>query len=78
MLEQLMMAVVFDVCCKHLKEFFFFAETALQHVSMLFRSEPQWDVIEPLPEIGMKSRSVYIVFRLGKISEVRVNMIIER
>lgn len=27
-------------------------ELALQHVSMVFRSEKKWDVLEPLPDIG--------------------------
>ncbi|GFR64438.1 pX domain containing serine/threonine kinase [Elysia marginata] len=29
-----------------------FLEIALQHVSMIFRSETSWDVVEPLPDIG--------------------------
>jgi hypothetical protein len=32
---------------------FFFPELALQHVSMIFRSEQQqWEVVEPLRDIG--------------------------
>lgn len=33
---------------------FFFPEIALQHVSMFFRSEPKWEVAEPLKDIGKK------------------------
>ena len=29
-----------------------FAEVALQHVSMVLRSEKQWDVVEALPDMG--------------------------
>lgn len=35
--------------------FFFSPEIALQHVSMFFRSEPKWEVVEPLKDIGEKS-----------------------
>lgn len=35
--------------------FFFSPEIALQHVSMFFRSEPKWEVVEPLKDIGKKS-----------------------
>ena len=28
------------------------SELSLQHVSMFFRSEPGWEVVEPLPDIG--------------------------
>jgi PX domain-containing protein kinase-like protein len=30
-----------------------YRELALAHVSMFFRSEPNWQIIEPLSEIGM-------------------------
>ncbi|XP_064607399.1 PX domain-containing protein kinase-like protein isoform X2 [Liolophura sinensis] len=35
-------------------------ESALQHVSMVFRSEPNWEVVETLPEIGWRLRKHYI------------------
>lgn len=41
-----------------------FLETALQHVSMIFRSEPSWDVVEPLPDIGWRIRKHYILVKL--------------
>ncbi|BFZ08585.1 hypothetical protein BsWGS_11624 [Bradybaena similaris] len=40
-----------------------FIEIALQHVSMLFRSEPKWDVIEPLPELGWRIHKQYILVK---------------
>ncbi|CAG5120711.1 unnamed protein product, partial [Candidula unifasciata] len=40
-----------------------FIEIALQHVSMLFRSEPKWDVIEPLPDLGWRIRKQYILVK---------------
>lgn len=33
-------------------QLFYISEIALQHVSMVFRSENKWEVIEPLPDIG--------------------------
>ncbi|XP_023239165.1 PX domain-containing protein kinase-like protein [Centruroides sculpturatus] len=30
-----------------------FLEIALQHVSMVFRSELRWEIVEPFPDIGM-------------------------
>ncbi|KAI0234426.1 PX domain-containing protein kinase-like protein [Lamellibrachia satsuma] len=36
-------------------------EVALQDISMLFRSETLWDVIEPLPDIGWRCRKQYFV-----------------
>ncbi|ESO84344.1 hypothetical protein LOTGIDRAFT_207280 [Lottia gigantea] len=40
-----------------------FPEVALQHVSMIFRSEPKWDVIEPLVDIGTRIRKHYIMVK---------------
>lgn len=39
------------------------SEVALQHVSMLFRSEPYWDVIEPLKDIGWRIRKCFFMVR---------------
>ncbi|RUS82137.1 hypothetical protein EGW08_010111 [Elysia chlorotica] len=39
-------------------------EIALQHVSMIFRSETSWDVVEPLPDIGWRIRKHYILVKL--------------
>lgn len=38
-------------------------ELALQHVSMVFRSEKKWDVLEPLPDIGWRIRKSYILVK---------------
>ncbi|CAI9714841.1 domain-containing kinase isoform X1 [Octopus vulgaris] len=38
-------------------------ETALQHVSMIFRSEPKWEVVEPLHNLGWRLRKHYIVVK---------------
>nr|XP_022297327.1 PX domain-containing protein kinase-like protein isoform X2 [Crassostrea virginica] len=38
-------------------------EQALQHVSMVFRSEKGWDVVEPLPDIGWRIRKSYILVK---------------
>ncbi|XP_041460484.1 PX domain-containing protein kinase-like protein isoform X2 [Lytechinus variegatus] len=38
-------------------------EDALQHVSMFFRSEPHWDVVEPLKDIGWRLRKTYFMVR---------------
>lgn len=40
-----------------------FKELALQHVSMLFRSEERWEVAQPLPEIGWRLRKQYILVK---------------
>ncbi|XP_059167032.1 PX domain-containing protein kinase-like protein isoform X2 [Physella acuta] len=40
-----------------------FLEIALQHVSMIFRSEPNWEVVEPLPDIGWRIRKHYILIK---------------
>ncbi|KAK2185815.1 hypothetical protein NP493_222g05007 [Ridgeia piscesae] len=36
-------------------------EVALQDISMFFRSETQWEVVEPLPDIGWRFRKQYFV-----------------
>ncbi|KAH9512832.1 hypothetical protein Btru_036707 [Bulinus truncatus] len=51
-----------------------FLEIALQHVSMLFRSEPNWDVIEPLPDIGWRIRKHYILIK--PVSQPKVRQIL--
>ncbi|XP_055999127.1 PX domain-containing protein kinase-like protein isoform X2 [Ostrea edulis] len=38
-------------------------ELALQHVSMVFRSEKKWDVVEPMPDIGWRIRKSYILVK---------------
>ncbi|XP_071486643.1 PX domain-containing protein kinase-like protein [Diadema antillarum] len=38
-------------------------EEALQNVSMFFRSEPHWDVVEPLRDIGWRLRKTYFLVR---------------
>ncbi|XP_022257560.1 PX domain-containing protein kinase-like protein [Limulus polyphemus] len=40
-----------------------FVETALQHVSMVFRSESQWEVVEPLPDMGWRLRKQYFLIK---------------
>lgn len=40
-----------------------FTEIALQHVSMVLRSEKQWEVVEPLPDIGWRIRKEYILVK---------------
>ncbi|XP_013417774.1 PX domain-containing protein kinase-like protein [Lingula anatina] len=40
-----------------------FQEEALQHVSMFFRSEPKYEVIEPLPDIGWRIRKQYFLVK---------------
>lgn len=40
-----------------------FCEAALQHVSMLFRSEDLWEVVDPLPDIGWRFRKQYFMVR---------------
>ncbi|CAH1266139.1 PXK [Branchiostoma lanceolatum] len=38
-------------------------EAALQHVSMFFRSEPHWEVLEPLRDIGWRFRKSYFLIK---------------
>lgn len=56
--------------CIHVKRFLDpnnysqnFSEAALQHVSMLFRSEDHWEVVDPLPDIGWRFRKQYFMVR---------------
>uniref|UniRef100_A0A8D2LIH6 PX domain containing serine/threonine kinase like n=1 Tax=Varanus komodoensis TaxID=61221 RepID=A0A8D2LIH6_VARKO len=37
---------------------------ALQHVSMFFRSEPKWEVVEPLKDIGWRIRKKYFLMKI--------------
>ncbi|CAE1331348.1 PXK [Acanthosepion pharaonis] len=39
------------------------SETALQHVSMICRSEPKWEVVEPLHNFGWRLRKHYILVK---------------
>ncbi|KAF7249965.1 PX domain-containing protein kinase-like protein [Varanus komodoensis] len=41
-----------------------FPEFALQHVSMFFRSEPKWEVVEPLKDIGWRIRKKYFLMKI--------------
>nr|XP_034957098.1 PX domain-containing protein kinase-like protein [Zootoca vivipara] len=43
-----------------------YTEIALQHVSMFFRSEPKWEVVEPLKDIGKS-------FLLTRLSDCATN-----
>ncbi|XP_030061221.1 LOW QUALITY PROTEIN: PX domain-containing protein kinase-like protein [Microcaecilia unicolor] len=40
-----------------------YTEIALQQVSMFFRSEPKWEVIEPLKDIGWRLRKKYFLMK---------------
>lgn len=40
-----------------------FQELALQHVSMYFRSEANWEVIEPLNQIGWRFRKQHVLLK---------------
>ncbi|XP_065829723.1 PX domain-containing protein kinase-like protein [Oscarella lobularis] len=42
---------------------FRFQEEALHHVSMFFRSEATWDVVESLPSIGWRLRKEYFMIK---------------
>lgn len=48
-----------------------FTEVALQHVSMILRSEKQWDVVETLPDIGWRIRKQYILVKPVSSSKTR-------
>ncbi|GAB5568187.1 PX domain-containing protein kinase-like protein isoform X13 [Prionailurus iriomotensis] len=39
-------------------------EIALQQVSMFFRSEPKWEVVEPLKDIGWRIRKKYFLMKI--------------
>ncbi|XP_026713490.1 PX domain-containing protein kinase-like protein isoform X4 [Athene cunicularia] len=41
-----------------------YTEIALQHVSMFFRSEPKWEVVEPLKDIGWRIRKKYFLMKI--------------
>ncbi|XP_048344250.1 PX domain-containing protein kinase-like protein isoform X2 [Sphaerodactylus townsendi] len=41
-----------------------YIEIALQHVSMFFRSEPKWEVVEPLKDIGWRIRKKYFLMKI--------------
>uniref|UniRef100_A0A4W5K6V0 Uncharacterized protein n=1 Tax=Hucho hucho TaxID=62062 RepID=A0A4W5K6V0_9TELE len=38
-------------------------EIALQQVSMSFRSDPKWEVVEPLKDIGWRIRKKYFLIK---------------
>uniref|UniRef100_A0A8C8SWR5 PX domain-containing protein kinase-like protein n=1 Tax=Pelusios castaneus TaxID=367368 RepID=A0A8C8SWR5_9SAUR len=40
-----------------------YTEIALQHVSMFFRSEPKWEVAEPLKDVGWRIRKKYFLMK---------------
>ncbi|XP_055503543.1 PX domain-containing protein kinase-like protein isoform X1 [Leucoraja erinacea] len=40
-----------------------YTEIALQQVSMFFRSEPNWEVVEPLKEMGWRFRKRYLLIK---------------
>ncbi|XP_020824608.1 PX domain-containing protein kinase-like protein isoform X7 [Phascolarctos cinereus] len=40
-----------------------YTEIALQQVSMFFRSEPKWEVVEPLRDIGWRIRKRYFLMK---------------
>nr|XP_006822730.1 PREDICTED: PX domain-containing protein kinase-like protein-like [Saccoglossus kowalevskii] len=48
-----------------------FQEIALQHVSMFFRSEPYWEVVEPLKEVGWRIRKHYFLIKPKEQPKVR-------
>lgn len=52
-----------------------FTEVALQHMSMVLRSEKQWDVVEALPDIGWRIRKSYILVKPVGVSKVRQMLI---
>uniref|UniRef100_A0A4X2K942 PX domain containing serine/threonine kinase like n=1 Tax=Vombatus ursinus TaxID=29139 RepID=A0A4X2K942_VOMUR len=41
-----------------------YTEIALQQVSMFFRSEPKWEVVEPLRDIGWRIRKRYFLMKI--------------
>ncbi|XP_023105640.1 PX domain-containing protein kinase-like protein isoform X3 [Prionailurus viverrinus] len=41
-----------------------YTEIALQQVSMFFRSEPKWEVVEPLKDIGWRIRKKYFLMKI--------------
>ncbi|XP_077982447.1 PX domain-containing protein kinase-like protein isoform X2 [Glandiceps talaboti] len=49
-----------------------FHEIALQHVSMFFRSEPHWEVVEPLKDAGWRIRKHYFLIKPKEQPKVRL------
>ncbi|XP_058582372.1 PX domain-containing protein kinase-like protein isoform X3 [Neofelis nebulosa] len=41
-----------------------YTEIALQQVSMFFRSEPKWEVVEPLKDIGWRIRKKFFLMKI--------------
>ncbi len=48
-----------------------FQELALQHVSMYFRSESNWEVIEPLNQIGWRFRKQHVLLKNTETPNVK-------
>ncbi|XP_031561283.1 PX domain-containing protein kinase-like protein [Actinia tenebrosa] len=40
-----------------------FQEQAMQHVAMFLRSVPNWEIVEPLPDIGWRLRKSYFLIK---------------
>ncbi|XP_069062656.1 PX domain-containing protein kinase-like protein isoform X2 [Pleurodeles waltl] len=49
-----------------------YTEIALQQVSMFFRSEPKWEVVEPLKEMGWRIRKKYFLMKWKAQSKERL------
>ncbi|XP_068940347.1 PX domain-containing protein kinase-like protein isoform X3 [Petaurus breviceps papuanus] len=49
-----------------------YTEIALQQVSMFFRSEPKWEVVEPLKDIGWRIRKRYFLMKIKNQSKERL------
>ncbi|KAJ6668138.1 hypothetical protein lerEdw1_015515 [Lerista edwardsae] len=49
-----------------------YTEIALQHVSMFFRSEPKWEVVEPLKDIGWRIRKKYFLMKIKNQQKERL------
>ncbi|KAI1234526.1 hypothetical protein IHE44_0003581 [Lamprotornis superbus] len=50
-----------------------YTEIALQHVSMFFRSEPKWEVAEPLKDIGWRIRKKYFLMKIKNQPKERLH-----
>ncbi|KAL2091667.1 hypothetical protein ACEWY4_013930 [Coilia grayii] len=48
-----------------------YTEIALQQVSMFFRSDPKWEVVEPLKDIGWRIRKRYFLIKNKEQSKER-------
>uniref|UniRef100_T1J845 PX domain-containing protein n=1 Tax=Strigamia maritima TaxID=126957 RepID=T1J845_STRMM len=46
-----------------------YQELSLQYVSMLIRSEPEWEVVEPMPKIGWRIKKQY--FLVQNVSSIK-------